>query len=138
MTIRYGLGLWILVFLMACDSQPQSAVKEKGSAESMQGQKESTLKLKEQYGQIVSSKLEKLAGNIAALKTRAGDMTGKAKADLEAGITALEAKAQDLRRRLGDLKSTSAMQWEIIRADIESRLKNLEETFAQVAANFSA
>ena len=65
-------------------------------------------------------------------------MGGDAKTNLDKGVNSLDGKAQDLRKRLADLKTASAKQWETMRKDIEARLKNLEDTFAQVASKFSA
>ncbi len=57
-------------------------------------------------------------------------MGGDAKTNLDKGVNSLDGKSQDLRKRLADLKTASAKQWETMRKDIEARLKSLEDTFA--------
>ncbi len=138
MKIQYWLILAMLVLLMACDSQPKSSVEVKEGEDSLVTAKESTLRQKEEYSQAVANKLQDLSVKITALKTKAAAMSGEAKTDFDDGVNALEAKAQDLRKRLADLKTASAKQWETMREDIEARLKNLEDNFAQVTSKFSA
>ena len=138
MKIQYWLILAMLVLLMACDSQPKSSVEVNNGEDSLVAAKESTLRQKEEYREAIANKLQDLSVKITALKTKAAAMSGEAKTDFDDGVNALEAKAQDLRKRLTDLKTSSAKQWETMREDIEARLKNLEDNFAQVTSKFSA
>ena len=135
---KYYLALAMLVLLVACDSQPRSSVRVKEGEEPLPAAMESTLRQKKEYGQTIANKLQDLTVKITALKTKAAAMRGEAKTGFDDGVNALEAKAQDLRKRLTDLKTASAKQWETMREDIEARLKNLEDNFAQVASKFSA
>ncbi len=138
MKIHYWLVLAMLVLLTACDSQPKSSVRANDGEEPLQAAKESTLKQKERYNQAITNKLQDLSAKITALKTKAVAMSGEAKTGFDDGVNTLEAKAQDLRKRIADLETASAKQWETIREDIEVRLKSLEDTFVQVASKFSA
>ena len=137
MKIHYWFVL-AMVLLMACDSQPKSSVEVKDGEDSLVAAKESTLRQKEKYSQTIANKLKDLSVNITALKTKAAAMSGEAKTGFDRGVNTLEAKAQELRKRLADLKTASAKQWETMREDIEARLKNLEDNFAQITSKFSA
>ncbi len=137
MKIHYWLVLAMVLF-MACDSQPKSSVEVKEGEDSLVAAKESTLRQKEKYRQAMANKLKDLSVKITALKTKAAAMSGAAKTGFDRGVNTLEAKAQELRKRLDDLKTASAKQWETMREDIEARLKNLEDNFAQVTSKFSA
>ena len=138
MKTQYWLVLAVLVLLMACDSEPQSSARVNNGEESLPGVRSSTLKQKKQYSEVIENKVKDLSVKITALKSKAAAMGGDAKTDLDQGVNSLEGKAQDLRKRLADLNTASAKQWETMRKDIEARLKNLEDTFAQVASKFSA
>ena len=135
---KYWFVLAMLVLLMACDSQPKSSVEVKDGEDSLVAAKESTLRQKEEYSQAIANKLQDLSFKITVLKSKAAAISGEAKTGFDDGVNTLEAKAQDLRKRLADLKTASAKQWETMREDIEVRLKNLEDSFAQVASKFLA
>ena len=125
------LVLLLAVFLVACNSQPESAVTAKEVRQEVQkflhGSKQSTPEQKEQYSRSIEEKLKTLSAEIEGIKEKTAILNGEVKNDLVAALITLENRTKTLQNRLVDLRAIASDQWELMRGEMEAALKDLEE-----------
>ena len=136
------ISLVLFVFLVACNSQQESAITAKEDwreAEGyLPGAKQSTPEQKEEFSRSIEEKLKMLSTEIEKLKVKTAILKGEVKYDLVAALHTLERRAKNLQKQLDDLRSAASDQWELMREEMKAAMKDLEEASRYFAGRVPA
>ena len=87
-----------------------------------------------EYEGTAERRLSELGARIDSLKTELDTASAETKAAIQTEIDELEVKRQDAGRKLNELRSASADQWENVKQQMASMLDDLDQSFDRMRA----
>lgn len=91
---------------------------------------------KEEFLTRLEARLEKLDGEVAALREKGRDLKDEAKADWDRKLADLEAKRDAARTKLAEVKESSAEAWKDVQQGAQSAWDDLEQAFQDASREF--
>ena len=91
---------------------------------------------KEEFQTRLEGRLEKLDGEITALREKGRDLKDEAKADWDRKLADLEVKREAARAKLAEVKQSSAEAWKDVQHGAQSAWDDLEQAFQDASREF--
>lgn len=91
---------------------------------------------KERYEKKAEDKLHRMENKVKGLYARAEKKSAEAKEKLSRAADELKAKSDSAKNKLKDLKDAGEEKWDKARAELDSKLKDLERSYNRTAAKF--
>ena len=91
---------------------------------------------KDDFQKRLEARLEKLDGEIAALREKGRDLKDEAKADWDRKLADLEAKRDAARAKLAEVKQSSGEAWKDVQRGAQSAWDDVEQAFQDASREF--
>jgi TolA-binding protein len=139
-----GFGAVVLAGLAAilgCEPKPSAeapgaVTSDDVRREAVDTAAEFTEQTKEEFQSRLEARLEKLDGEIAALREKGRDLKDEAKADWDRKLVDLEARRDAARAKLAEVKQSSAEAWQDVQQGAQAAWDDLEQAFQDASREF--
>ncbi len=90
----------------------------------------------EKYEKKAKATIHEYKGKLKELEAKAKNLDEKAKAEAREGMQELKGKIDVAEQKLKSIRSASGEAWEKVKAEVDSSLESVKETYKKVAARF--
>ena len=90
----------------------------------------------EKYEKKAKETINEYKGKLKELEVKAKNLNEKAKAEAKEGMQELQAKIDVAEQKIKSIRSASGEAWEKVKAEVDSSLESVKETYKKVAARF--
>ncbi len=109
---------------------------EKGSIVLAQAKVTPTEKETERYQKKAQETINEYKGKLKELEAKAKKLNEKAKAETKEGMQELQKKMDAAEQKVKSIRSAGGEAWEKLKAEVDSSLESLNETYKKIAARF--
>ncbi len=88
------------------------------------------------YQKKAQETINEYKGKLKELEAKAKNLNEKAKAEAKEGMQELQKKMDVAEQKLKSLRSASGEAWEKLKAEVDSSLESVKETYKKIAARF--
>ena len=98
--------------------------------------KDYTVAKKEEYGRKVEKEFAEQSDKIDALKKKAESLAGEAKAKMQEQFADVEKKREVVKKKMGDLKTSTSQAWDDIKVGIDRAMADMKEAYEKARNRF--